>query len=80
MDDLYEGLVVRQGLYNFVCAIAQWIDTHIIDFAVNGSGRVTRRAGDVLRWVQTGSFQAYGSVGFAGLVVAMFLMLVLIER
>ena len=80
MDELYEGLIVREGLYNFATAVGQWFDTHVIDATVNGSGAVTRRIGDGLRWVQSGSFQAYGSVGFAGLIVTAFLMLVLLER
>jgi NADH-quinone oxidoreductase subunit L len=80
MDDLYEQVIVRNVMYHGVWAAAQWFDEHVIDFGVNGAGRLTRRVGDLLRWVQTGSFQAYGSVGFAGLVLAMFLMLVLIER
>ncbi len=80
MDDLYEGLIVREGLYNFTTRIGQWVDTNIIDGAVNGAAAVTRRAGDSLRWVQSGSFQAYGTVGFAGLIVASFVMLVLVER
>ena len=80
MDDLYEGLIVREGLYNFLTRIGQWFDTNIVDGAVNGAATVARRTGDGLRWVQSGSFQAYGTVGFAGLVVASFLMLVLIER
>ncbi len=80
MDDLYEGLIVREGLYNFVTRIGQWVDTHIIDGAVNGSATLARRTGDALRWVQSGSVQAYGTVGFAGLVAASFLMLVLLER
>ena len=80
MDDLYEGLIVREGLYNFVTRIGQWIDTNIIDGGVNGAATVARRAGDGLRWVQSGSVQAYGTVGFAGLVAASFLMLVLLER
>jgi len=80
MDDLYEGLVVRDVLYNFVTAAGQWFDTHVIDAAVDGAGAVTRRTGDALRWVQSGQFQAYGTVGFAGLVVTVFLMLVLLER
>ena len=80
MDDLYEGPIVRDGLYNFACAACQWFDTHVIDFSVNGAGRLTRKAGQTLRWVQSGSFQAYGSVGFAGVVLATFLMLVLLER
>ena len=79
MDDLYEGLIVRDGLYNFACAVAQWFDTHVVDFAVNTSGQTTRRVGDTLRWLQAGSVQAYGSVGFAGLVLAGFLMLVLLR-
>jgi NADH-quinone oxidoreductase subunit L len=80
MDDLYEGLIVRDGLYNFVTRIGQWFDTNIVDGAVNGAATVARRAGDSLRWVQSGSVQAYGTVGFAGLVAASFLMLVLLER
>ncbi|MDP9237028.1 MAG: NADH-quinone oxidoreductase subunit L [Chloroflexota bacterium] len=80
MDDLYEGLIVREGLYNFATALGQWFDTHVVDGAVNGSASVTRRIGDGLRWVQSGSVQAYGSIGFAGLVVTAFLMLVLLER
>ena len=79
IDDVYEGLIVREGLYNFACAIAQWFDTHVVDLAVNTSGQTTRRAGDALRWLQAGSVQAYGSVGFAGLVLAGFLMLVLLR-
>jgi NADH-quinone oxidoreductase subunit L len=80
MDDLYEGLIVREGLYNFTTRIGQWIETNIVDGAVNGAGAVARRTGDGLRWVQSGSVQAYGAVGFAGLVAASFLMLVLLER
>ena len=31
MDDLYEGLIVREGLYNFLTRIGQWFDTNIVD-------------------------------------------------
>ena len=80
MDELYEGIVVRRGLYGVATAAGQWFDTHIVDGAVNGAGGLTRRLGDALRWLQSGSVQAYGSVGFAGLVITAFLMLVLLER
>ncbi len=80
MDELYEDVIVRRGLYGFVCAVGQWFDTNIVDGTVNGAGAVTRRVGDGLRWVQSGSVQAYGSVGFAGLILTAFLMLVLLER
>ncbi len=80
MDELYENLIVKEGLYNFTTRIGQWIDTNIIDGAVNGAATVARRTGDGLRWVQSGSVQAYGTVGFAGLIAASALMLVLLER
>jgi len=80
MDELYEDVVVRRGLYAFATRAGQWFDTNVVDGAVNGAGALTRRAGDTLRWVQSGSVQAYGTVGFAGLVIASLLMLLLVER
>jgi NADH-quinone oxidoreductase subunit L len=79
MDELYEQIVVRNVLYRGVCYGLQWFDTNVVDFAVNGTAKATGWAGDRLRWVQSGSFQAYGTVGFAGLLVATFLVLVLVE-
>ena len=80
IDALYENVIVRDLMYNNICRILQWIDTNIVDFTVNGSAQATRYMGDRLRWVQSGSVQVYGTVGFAGLLVASFLMLVLVER
>jgi NADH-quinone oxidoreductase subunit L len=79
-DELYERLIVRDGLYRGLCAVLQWFDTNVVDAAVNGSATATRRAGDALRWVQSGSVQAYGTVGFAGLIAASFIGLILLER
>jgi NADH-quinone oxidoreductase subunit L len=79
-DELYEGIGVRQGLYRYGTAAAQWFDTNVVDGAVNGAASITRRASDTLRWVQSGSFQAYGTIGFGGLVLASVLMLLLVER
>jgi len=80
MDDLYETVVVRNALYRGVCYAAQWFDTNVVDAVVNGSALTTRRVGDTLRWVQSGSVQMYGSVGFAGVIVAAIVMLIVIER
>ena len=80
MDELYEGLIVREGLYNVLTRIGQLFDTNVVDGTVNGAGAVARRVSDGLRWVQSGSVQAYGTVGFGGLVLTAFLMLVLLER
>ncbi|MEX2245304.1 MAG: NADH-quinone oxidoreductase subunit L [Dehalococcoidia bacterium] len=76
MDRLYEDLIVHRGLYDAACAAGQWFDTHVVDAAVDGSATATRWFGDRLRWVQSGSVQAYGSVGFAGLILAAVVMLV----
>jgi NADH-quinone oxidoreductase subunit L len=80
MDELYEDAVVRVGLMRYVTAWAQWFDTNVVDGVVNGSASVSKKASDALRWVQSGSAQAYGTVGFGGLVIASILMLVLVER
>jgi hypothetical protein len=80
MDELYEQMIVRTGFYDGACAIAAWFDTNIEDGAVNGRSIVARRTGVALRWVQSGSVQAYGTVGFTGLMVASVLMLVWVER
>jgi NADH-quinone oxidoreductase subunit L len=80
MDELYEQVIVRNVVYRGFCYGIQWFDTNVVDFAVNSVAKGTSWAGDRLRWVQSGSFQAYGTVGFAGLLVATFLMLVLVER
>jgi NADH:ubiquinone oxidoreductase subunit 5 (subunit L)/multisubunit Na+/H+ antiporter MnhA subunit len=80
VDELYEGIVVKRGLYDIATAVGQWFDTNVVDGAVNGVGAVSRRTSDTLRWVQSGSVQAYGSVGFAGVIFAVILTLVLVER
>jgi NADH-quinone oxidoreductase subunit L len=79
-DELYENIGVRQGLYRYGTAAAQWFDTNVVDGIVNGAANMTRRGSDALRWVQSGSVQAYGTVGFGGLVLASVLMLLLVER
>ena len=75
------SVIVRDGLYNGACAACRVV--RHARHRWRGQRRRPRRrasAGDTLRWVQSGSVQAYGSVGFAGVVLAAFLMLVLLER
>ncbi|HYM14868.1 MAG TPA: NADH-quinone oxidoreductase subunit L [Dehalococcoidia bacterium] len=80
VDELYEDVIVRRGLYGTVTFAGQWFDTNVVDRAVNGAGWTARKSGDTLRWLQSGSVQAYGAVGFAGLMLMAFLMLILVER
>jgi NADH-quinone oxidoreductase subunit L len=44
-------------------------DLQVIDGAVNGVGIVTRKAGDGLRYAQTGLVQNYAAVMFIALIV-----------
>lgn len=80
IDTLYERVIVQNLVYRGACAALQWVDTNIIDGAVNGAAQSTRRASEALKWVQSGSVQAYGTVGFAGLLVAAFVALLVLER
>jgi NADH-quinone oxidoreductase subunit L len=54
-----------------------WFDAHIVDGTVNGVGRVTRGTSGVIRYLQTGQFQTYGAIGFAGVVFTVILVLAL---
>ena len=81
MDELYEDVIVRARPLRRRLRASRSGSTRTSSTARSTApARVTRRAGDALRWVQSGSVQAYGTVGFAGLLVAAFLMLVLVER
>ena len=80
LRQLSKNVIIRRGLYGTVTFAGQWFDTNVVDRAVNGAGWVAKKTGDTLRWVQSGSVQAYGSVGFAGLVLMAFLTLILVER
>ncbi len=76
-DDFYEKLVVGQVFYRTVAALLAVFDAVVIDGIVNGVGRVTRVTGRTLRYVQTGQFQTYGAVAFAGLVFTVIVVLAL---
>ena len=71
IDELYEGVIVRDGLYDGVARVGAVV-RHERRRWRRERRRDRRRAAPAtaLRWVQTGSVQAYGTVGFAGLVVA----------
>jgi len=52
--------------------LQNWIDTYIVDGAVNAVGAITRFFSAVLRRMQTGLIQNYLLIVFAGVIVLMF--------
>ncbi|MBI4354454.1 MAG: NADH-quinone oxidoreductase subunit L, partial [Candidatus Omnitrophica bacterium] len=75
LDELYAWYVetIQQRIIAGACALFErWV---IIDFAVNGTARLTKTAGHVIRYCQTGKIQTYVLVFFAG-VVALLCMVV----
>jgi len=76
-DVLYEKVIVEYAFYGLVCGALSWLDSVVVDGLVNGVGATARRTAGVLRLVQTGQFQAYGALGFAGLVFTVIVVLAL---
>ncbi len=84
-DELYEGVIVRRGLYRFLSYATDLFDRYIIDgivdragALVSGSGLrgIRRGAAQVISRLETGQVQAYGlglSLGVL-LIVAGFLI------
>jgi len=77
MDRIAEDWVVRGFLYRGVCRVAQFVDTYVVDMAVNTAGSATRMGGDMLRRVETGQVQAYTSIFFLGVIVVVGALFVL---
>jgi NADH-quinone oxidoreductase subunit L len=76
-DVLYEQVIVGFLFYRVLGGAAAAFDSIVVDGAVNGVGRGARQGASVLRYVQTGQFQAYGAVAFSGLVFISIVVLVL---
>jgi NADH-quinone oxidoreductase subunit L len=77
LDALYERVVVGRLFYEGLGSTAAAVDRLVVDGAVNGVGQGARQTSGVLRYLQTGQFQAYGALAFSGLVVTAVLVLVL---
>jgi len=77
LDVLYERIIVRDLFVGAIGGALETFDRVVVDGAVNGVGQVTRGASSGLRYVQSGQFQTYGVVAFAGMAFAVFVALVL---
>lgn len=70
VDEIYQKIVVRP-LYNLSLGLSYIVDQHIIDAAVNGTGKSMVYGSSLLRRVNTGYVQFYGLIMFIGAVVVM---------
>ena len=77
LDDLYEGIFVRRALLGVTSVALTLFDVIVVDGIVNGIARALRLGSTGLRILQTGQVQVYAAVGFAGLIIAGGLALVL---
>ncbi|MTV24383.1 NADH-quinone oxidoreductase subunit L [Nitriliruptoraceae bacterium ZYF776] len=74
VDELYEAIFVRAG--GRLAAGLTWVDTRVIDGAVNGAGAVSTAIGRTARRTQTGLVRGYVAgllVGAVALVVAVLI-------
>ena len=76
IDELYERIFLMRFLVDGVFVVLGWIDTHIVDGAVNGVAMVTMAGGKVMRRLETGQLQVYGLAIFIGvLAIVAFLFM-----
>ena len=73
-DDLYERAIVGWLFYRIIGGILSTVD-RLIDSVGDGVALSIRATGTLLRHLQTGQFQFYGTIGFAGLLIIALLVL-----
>ena len=70
LDFVAETVIVRWVLNGVIQRGAHLVDTYVVDFAIDQFAEGVRRAGDGLRRIEAGYAQAYTSLFFIGLVIA----------
>ena len=73
-DDLYERAIVGWLFYRITGGILSMVD-RLIDSVGDGVALSIRGTGTLLRRLQTGQFQFYGTIGFTGLLIIAILVL-----
>lgn len=73
MDDFYQWIVkyIQQSIAIFCNLFDRYI---IIQVGVNGTARLTRGMGEILKFCQTGRVQTYALIFFAGVVAIVFIL------
>ena len=69
IDTLYEEIIVRRLFIDGVGAVVEFIDTHLVDRAVNFTGWLGRNLGRWPSTLQNGQVQAYGAFIASGVIL-----------
>ena len=69
IDTLYEEIIVRRVFIDGVGAVVEFIDTHLVDRAVNFTGWLGRNLGRWPSTLQNGQVQAYGAFIASGVIL-----------
>ncbi len=76
IDEIAEGVVVRGVFQGGIVRAADLFDRYVVDGIVNAAATITRLGGDALRRSETGQPQAYTSIYFIGLLLAVIVIFV----
>lgn len=76
LDELYENLFLMRFMINGIFGLFHWVDGHIVDGAVNGIAAVTVMGGSLIRRLETGQLQAYGTAIFIGILAIVAFLLI----
>jgi NADH-quinone oxidoreductase subunit L len=71
VDELYDAVIVMPIKRISEAVLWKGVDAGLIDGTVNGTGRVVRESGGLLRLLQTGSIRAYAASLFLGVVLVL---------
>ncbi|MCX8035908.1 MAG: NADH-quinone oxidoreductase subunit L [Candidatus Sumerlaeia bacterium] len=72
-DDAYNAVIVRGFMHLTFCL--GWLDQHVVDGLVNGTGRAAASLGDAFRWLQNGRVQFYAFAILRGVNVLILVLL-----
>jgi NADH-quinone oxidoreductase subunit L len=74
IDEVYL-FVTKKIIFNLIARPVAWFDRHVVDGSVNGVGRVTARASDMIKGFQSGQIQKYGFVFVSGVLLLAFIFI-----
>jgi len=76
-DKLYEEIIVKKFFINGIAKALNWVDTYIVDRVFVFIGWVGLNMGVLLRQMQNGQLQTYGSIVSLGIILIMIFFMFL---
>jgi NADH-quinone oxidoreductase subunit L len=68
VDELYDAIIVKP-VYGFAKFLNKQIEKNVIDWIVNGSGRLIQYGSRQMRWMQSGQVGSYVLLMVLGMLV-----------